>query len=279
MADRYCSVRFKTGEELDKALAAALCSCDDAARAEAAAARAEEIQTKIDETVAEALTQAKESGEFDGPAGPAGNDGKNGLDGYTPQRGVDYWTESDVAEIKSYVDENAGGGIAELPDSVPRIEEKASSVTLSDAPEHYFNALGDTWWKVSDFTFSTEELLHTVFSVVAGEGSPEVMWTPTEEEVMLDSEEVTGLMSFDGLMFAVCRVTGEHEVMGSVVNIPATGIYMAYTFGEPVPEFISVGVSYTELHKLDARLLPDGFETLVNGYIDEYLEKALSGEY
>lgn len=175
--------------------------------------------------------------------------------------------------------EGGSGGLASLPDSVPRIEEKVSSVTLSEAPEHYFNALGDTWWRVSDFTFSTEELLHTAFSIAAGEGSPEVTWTPTEEEVMLDSEEVTGLLSFDGLMFAVCRVTGEHDVMGSTVDIPATGIYIAYTFGEPVPEFISVGVSYTEVRKLDARLLPDGFNALIQHYMDEYIGAALRGEY
>lgn len=41
------------------------------------------------------LTQAKESGEFDG---------------YSPIRGTDYWTESDIAEIKSYVDEAILGG-------------------------------------------------------------------------------------------------------------------------------------------------------------------------
>lgn len=38
---KYCSPKFKTGEELDKALAAALCSCEDAERAEVAAAKAE----------------------------------------------------------------------------------------------------------------------------------------------------------------------------------------------------------------------------------------------
>lgn len=41
-----------------------------------------------------------------GPAGPAG---------YTPVKGIDYWTEADKAEIKSYVDEairgiSGGGG-------------------------------------------------------------------------------------------------------------------------------------------------------------------------
>ena len=32
------------------------------------------------------------------------NDGTNGQDGYTPQRGVDYWTASDIATIESYCD-------------------------------------------------------------------------------------------------------------------------------------------------------------------------------
>ena len=36
--------------------------------------------------------------------------GDNGADGYTPQKGVDYWTDEDKAEIKSYVDEAILGG-------------------------------------------------------------------------------------------------------------------------------------------------------------------------
>ena len=40
----------------------------------------------------------------DGPQGPAG------ADGYTPVRGTDYWTDDDIATIKSYVDEAILGG-------------------------------------------------------------------------------------------------------------------------------------------------------------------------
>lgn len=48
---------------------------------------------------------------FQGPAGKDGKDGKDGtngidgVDGYTPVRGTDYWTEEDIATIKSYVDD------------------------------------------------------------------------------------------------------------------------------------------------------------------------------
>lgn len=37
-----------------------------------------------------------------------GANGEKGADGYTPMRTVDYWTETDVAEIKSYIDSQLG---------------------------------------------------------------------------------------------------------------------------------------------------------------------------
>lgn len=46
----------------------------------------------------------------DGPQGPAGADGAKGEAGYTPVRGTDYWTASDIAEIKGYVDDAILGG-------------------------------------------------------------------------------------------------------------------------------------------------------------------------
>lgn len=60
-------------------------------------------QNKLDasalpEAVSDALNQAKASGDF------------NGDPGYTPVKGVDYWTDADKAEIKSYVDTAILGG-------------------------------------------------------------------------------------------------------------------------------------------------------------------------
>jgi hypothetical protein len=51
--------------------------------------------SKLPEAINTALAQAKASGEFDG---------------HSPVRGEDYWTEADIAEIKSYVDEAILGG-------------------------------------------------------------------------------------------------------------------------------------------------------------------------
>lgn len=45
-----------------------------------------------------------------GLQGPQGDPGQNGLDGYSPVKGVDYWTDADKSEIKSYVDVAILGG-------------------------------------------------------------------------------------------------------------------------------------------------------------------------
>ena len=44
------------------------------------------------------------------PANIKGQKGDTGAAGYTPVRGVDYWTDADIAQIKSYVDDAILGG-------------------------------------------------------------------------------------------------------------------------------------------------------------------------
>lgn len=39
-----------------------------------------------------------------GSRGSNGTNGKDGANGYSPVRGTDYWTESDIASIKSYLE-------------------------------------------------------------------------------------------------------------------------------------------------------------------------------
>lgn len=50
--------------------------------------------SKLPEAINTALAQAKASGDFDG---------EDGEDGYSPVRGVDYWTPADKAEIEAYI--------------------------------------------------------------------------------------------------------------------------------------------------------------------------------
>lgn len=64
--------------------------------------------TSIEESIKEKVT----SEEVDAAIESAldGFEGGAGSDGYTPVRGVDYWTDDDIAEIKSYVDDAILGG-------------------------------------------------------------------------------------------------------------------------------------------------------------------------
>lgn len=43
--------------------------------------------------------------------GEQGIPGVPGADGYTPVRGVDYWTSEDIAQIQSYIDGQIGGAL------------------------------------------------------------------------------------------------------------------------------------------------------------------------
>ena len=55
---------------------------------------------ELNTAVENALTEAKNSGEFNGPQGIQGPAGANG---YTPVRGTDYWTAADQEQIVSDV--------------------------------------------------------------------------------------------------------------------------------------------------------------------------------
>lgn len=73
--------------------------------------------------VEKALEEAKDSGIFDGSDGLTPYIGENGnwwtgetdtgvkAEGKTPEKGVDYFTEADKAEMKSYVDDAILGGV------------------------------------------------------------------------------------------------------------------------------------------------------------------------
>lgn len=258
------------------------------------------VKEDMEAVVESTLQKAKESGAFDGADGKNGKDGQDGQDGedgFSPVVtvngivGGNRVSITDATGTKTFdvMDGKDGkngtggsGGLDSLPDNVPYTEERSSSMTFAETPEHTFSALGNTWWKVSDLVPTTEEILGGQFTTSSG-GSP-VTWNPTAEELLMDTEAFTGIQSaVYGMGFAICRVTGAQTVefggANHAVNIPATGIYFGYTAGATVPASVAISVAYTELHKLDGRLLPDGFATIVNTYIDEYIGAALKEEF
>lgn len=72
--------------------------------------------TVLTVTSASGTSSADLKGET-GDKGGKGDKGEPGADGYTPQRGVDYWTEEEKAEISTYVEEQVG----ETEDAVSKI--------------------------------------------------------------------------------------------------------------------------------------------------------------
>ena len=64
---------------------------------------ADYVFTPVEQTTIEEIAAIAQSVRDDADAGLF-----DGKDGYTPVRGTDYWTDTDVAEIKSYVDEQLG---------------------------------------------------------------------------------------------------------------------------------------------------------------------------
>ncbi len=58
-----------------------------------------------------------------GANGQDGKDGQDGQAGYTPQRGTDYWTASDIATIEAYCDTYIDNKVGSLSSVVNSIEE------------------------------------------------------------------------------------------------------------------------------------------------------------
>lgn len=144
----------------------------------------------------------------------------------------------------------------------------SSEMNFGTEPADHFDALGNTWWKVSDFAPTTEQFLKTEIAVgnLDADGNPvyAVRWIPGEDEtseILLDTENLTGIQSGEyGVGFVACRAAGEQsaEFMGSVltVTIPSTGLYFAYPQNNSVPAEYAVGVFYAEVKPLDAKFLP-----------------------
>lgn len=94
------------GVDIDKTLTVEGSAADAKATGEKITSLSTEIKKKIDETqlqnaVNSALEEAKNNGDFDGETGSVGPQGPAGDNGYTPIKGVDYFTEADKAELVS----------------------------------------------------------------------------------------------------------------------------------------------------------------------------------
>lgn len=67
-----------------------------------------DIKDSITDEVAPIPTPEVAQSILDEIKGTSGGESGTGSDGYTPQRGVDYWTDEDIVEIHSYIDNQIG---------------------------------------------------------------------------------------------------------------------------------------------------------------------------
>ena len=70
-----------------------------------------------------------------GEQGIQGIQGEKGADGYTPQRGVDYWTSDDISTIESYIDSKLGD-ISTALDEIIALQDYYTGATFDELHEY-----------------------------------------------------------------------------------------------------------------------------------------------
>ena len=69
------------------------------------------------------IQQRVANGEFNGKDGKDGEKGDAGADGKTPIKGVDYWTESDKSEMKTYCNSYIDGQLGTINEQLASLTE------------------------------------------------------------------------------------------------------------------------------------------------------------
>lgn len=86
------------------------------------------------------LVEAKESGDFTGPQGKQGVRGETGVAGYTPVKGVDYYTDAEKAEWDAYIASELAKRGQLKPEFAQTIEECTDPTKLYVLPDGYIYA-------------------------------------------------------------------------------------------------------------------------------------------
>ena len=107
------------------------------------ASRSNELANEAKE-IAQSVRADANNGVFNGKDGVDGENGEPGKDGYTPQKGVDYWTEADKEEIKADV-------VEELTQSSTALPEMLAVNTIYDLGEQDALTLNLPSGKLGDF--------------------------------------------------------------------------------------------------------------------------------
>ena len=92
-----------------------------------------QVEMMDQEDLQEALRQARESGDFDGPQGTPG------ASGYSPVKGIDYWTQAEKDAIAAEAANAASKAISSSSDII--CEKTGDTIVLSDAAQRELHGL------------------------------------------------------------------------------------------------------------------------------------------
>ena len=150
---------------------------------------------------------------------------------------------------------------------------------FSTTPEISFDAIGYTWWKISNLTPSYEQLLETDFTTDYADAV--TVRRPKASEFLLNEAACSAFLFAESPQagFIICYQTGTIETSIATVDVPETGIYFGYAQGATPPATHVISVSYTEVNKLEEKYIPDELYAEIDNRIDAYIEEALGGEY
>lgn len=175
-------------------------------------------------------------------------------DGYTPVRGVDYWTEQDMSDILSYVEENISGGASSWNDLKDKPFECNSVCIEYDFSANPSIALNDGymyWYKISDLTPTYEELLgaRAVEKYNGEVGYDQIL---TSEDLNVYEDSLAGFNTPVSSYTIVYKITEMFEV-------PETGVYYGFVINNvEYLDTTSVSITYDNIKKIEPKYLPDG---------------------
>lgn len=222
--------------------------------------------------------------------------GKDGKDGYTPQKGIDYWTEEDKQEIVDEVIEQlpdipSGGGVnadwsqndPTAPDFVKnrthwKEEHKIEWDGSTDGRDSFdASAMGfGVLYKVSDEVWTMEQAFRArLYSKNISDGTEGV--SAEEPSIILEDDTIGfaalyRITEYGGLVaFFAKQAIDLTSVYG--FSVPSAGCYFFFTLDVPLGIF-AMGIQIpTVIHKLDYEFLPEDIAT--EAKVEEMISNAL----
>lgn len=164
---------------------------------------------------ANAVRAEANAGAFNGEQGPKGD---AGADGHTPEKGVDYWTEADVAELAQDLTHQI-----DVPSQLSQLGSDASHRTVSDEEKSAWNGKQDRLTAGTDYATPSQLAFYMPKSGGAFTGNVSgkyitAAWLQSTDHTNLNSAPNTYPV-FDGSGWLYSRTRAEMQADLGVTNL------------------------------------------------------------